>query len=134
MTAMAAGPAVEARRTCAPSRTGVAPAATKASSSWGEIPPSGPTTSRTSPESGSGAVASGVVASSCSTKVVAPAQRRVVSLLATIQSLLAIAAWTDLARRPADTVNGSKKKWAAIIFVNFFGPLTYFRRGRIQSK
>ncbi len=63
-----------------------------------------------------------------------PAQRRVVAVLATIQSLLAIAAWTDLARRPANTVNGSKKKWAVIIFVNFFGPLTYFRRGRIQSK
>lgn len=63
-----------------------------------------------------------------------PAQRRVVAVLATIQSLMAIAAWTDLARRPANTVNGSKKKWAAIIFVNFFGPLTYFRRGRIQSK
>ncbi|GAA3195352.1 hypothetical protein GCM10020255_096950 [Rhodococcus baikonurensis] len=63
-----------------------------------------------------------------------PAQRRVVALLATIQSLLAIAAWTDLARRPFDTVNGSKKKWAAIIFVNFVGPLAYFRRGRTQSK
>ncbi|MDI9898355.1 PLD nuclease N-terminal domain-containing protein [Rhodococcus sp. IEGM 1409] len=63
-----------------------------------------------------------------------PAQCRIVALLGTIQSLLAIAAWTDLARRPAETVNGSKKKWAAIIFVNFFGPLAYFRRGRIQSK
>lgn len=63
-----------------------------------------------------------------------PSQRRVVALLAAIQSLLAIAAWIDLARRPAETVHGSKKKWAAIIFVNFFGPLAYFRRGRIQSK
>ncbi|RIK00885.1 MAG: hypothetical protein DCC47_22275, partial [Acidobacteria bacterium] len=40
-------------------------------------------------------------------------------------------AWTDLARRPADRVAGSKAKWAAIIAVNWIGPITYFRRGRI---
>ena len=37
--------------------------------------------------------------------------------------------WADLALRPAAEVNGGKGKWAAIIAVNFVGPVLYFRRG-----
>jgi len=43
---------------------------------------------------------------------------------------LAATAWADLASRPAEQVNGSKAKWAAIIAINFFGPFAYFRWGR----
>jgi hypothetical protein len=52
---------------------------------------------------------------------------------AVIQLALAAAAWTDLARRPAEDVNGPKPMWAAIILVNFVGPLSYFIFGRRRS-
>ena len=51
-------------------------------------------------------------------------------LLAAMQLSLAVSAWVDLATRPAEGVNGSKRTWAAVIAVNFLGPLLYFRRGR----
>jgi hypothetical protein len=47
-----------------------------------------------------------------------------------VQLSLATAAWVDLARRPAEQVNGSKGKWAAIIAINWIGPIAYFTRGR----
>lgn len=50
--------------------------------------------------------------------------------LGAVQVSLAVAAWADLAQRPADRVNGSKRTWAAVIAINFLGPLLYFRRGR----
>ncbi|WP_020658875.1 PLD nuclease N-terminal domain-containing protein [Amycolatopsis benzoatilytica] len=59
-----------------------------------------------------------------------PARRRAVVVAATVQLLLAGAAWWDLARRPEDSVNGPKRAWAAVIAINFIGPLAYFRWGR----
>ena len=47
-----------------------------------------------------------------------------------VQVALAATAWIDLARRPAEEVVGSKAKWAAIIAINYVGPLAYFARGR----
>ena len=57
-------------------------------------------------------------------------QRIAVIALATVQIGLAAVAWTDLARRPANTVRGSKPWWAVVIGVNFVGPLAYLRFGR----
>ena len=57
-------------------------------------------------------------------------QRGVVVAVATVQLSLAAAAWADLATRPADQVRGRKAMWAALIAVNFVGPLAYFRWGR----
>jgi hypothetical protein len=51
-------------------------------------------------------------------------------LLTAVQVSLAVSAWTDLAGRPAEHVNGSKRRWAAIIAINFIGPMLYFTRGR----
>jgi hypothetical protein len=59
-----------------------------------------------------------------------PRRQTAVLVLASIQLSLAATAWTDLARRPADQVSGSKPLWAAVIAVNFLGPLAYFRWGR----
>ena len=60
-----------------------------------------------------------------------PASGKVlVMLLTAVQVSLAVSAWTDLAERPAEQVNGSKRRWAAIIAVNFVGPMLYFTRGR----
>lgn len=61
-----------------------------------------------------------------------PKKVLVMALVAT-QVSLAVSAWTDLAERPAELVNGSKQKWAAIIAVNFLGPILYYRRGRRQA-
>lgn len=49
---------------------------------------------------------------------------------AAIQLTLAATAWRDLARRPADEVNGPKAAWAAVIAINFVGPVLYFVKGR----
>jgi len=62
-----------------------------------------------------------------------PAGKTLVLTLASVQISLAATAWTDLAVRSAEQVNGSKAKWAAIIAINFFGPLAYFRWGRRSS-
>lgn len=59
-------------------------------------------------------------------------QQAVVLTLASVQLSLAATAWSDLATRPAASVNGSKARWAFIIAINFFGPLAYFRWGRRQ--
>jgi len=59
-----------------------------------------------------------------------PAQRLAWVTLVAIQFGLATAAWTDLARRPAEKVRGPKWRWAAAIAVNFVGPLAWFRWGR----
>jgi hypothetical protein len=58
-------------------------------------------------------------------------QKRVgIVFLATIQiGLLAMALW-DLAHRNADELRGSKRMWAGLVFINWFGPLAYFAIGR----
>jgi len=62
------------------------------------------------------------------------AQRIWVVMTGAIQILLAMTAWWDLSHRPDDEVNGSKGLWAAIIAVNFLGPLSYFRWGRLRPR
>lgn len=57
-------------------------------------------------------------------------QKLLVMLLASIQISLAVSAWADLAKRPAEQVNGPKRAWAWIIGINYIGPLLYFTRGR----
>ena len=59
-----------------------------------------------------------------------PSQRAALLAAASVQVGLAVAAWADLARRPATQVRGAKRWWAAAIAVNFVGPLAYFRWGR----
>lgn len=56
-------------------------------------------------------------------------QKARVLILGSVQLSLAAFAWTDLATRPKDTVNGSKGMWAAIIAINFVGPVAYFWKG-----
>lgn len=61
-------------------------------------------------------------------------RRRVALIvLSLLQVSLAVAAWADLARRPAGQIQGRKRTWAAIIGINFVGPLLYFGRGRRTS-
>ncbi|MEV0071012.1 MULTISPECIES: PLD nuclease N-terminal domain-containing protein [unclassified Amycolatopsis] len=58
-------------------------------------------------------------------------ERQVVAGAAVVQATLAATAWWDLAHRPADQVRGPKALWAAVIAVNFAGPLAYFGWGRL---
>jgi Phospholipase_D-nuclease N-terminal len=57
-------------------------------------------------------------------------QQTALSVSAVVQFGLAAAAWTDLARRPSAQVRGPKWRWAALIAVNYAGPIAYFRWGR----
>ena len=59
-----------------------------------------------------------------------PAQRAGIVALGTVQVSLAVRAWWQLARTPADRVNGPKPLWVPVIAVNFVGPLVWFRWGR----
>ncbi|MEI6775637.1 MAG: PLDc N-terminal domain-containing protein [Chloroflexales bacterium] len=59
-----------------------------------------------------------------------PAQRRLIIALASLQISLLAAALYDIARRPAEQINGSKAAWAAASLVSFVGPLAYFAWGR----
>ena len=56
-------------------------------------------------------------------------QKARVLILGSVQLSLAASALADLATRPKDTVNGSKGMWAAIIAINFVGPVAYFWKG-----
>ena len=53
--------------------------------------------------------------------------------MSAVQVGLAAVAWTDLARRPQERVNGRKPLWAAVIAVNFIGPIAYLRWGRAKT-
>ena len=57
-------------------------------------------------------------------------QRALVIAAGVVQLSLLLAALTDLRRRPADQINGSKRRWVALSFVNFVGPISYFVFGR----
>ena len=59
-----------------------------------------------------------------------PGQQTAVLVVGSVQLSLAATAWSDLARRPPEAVNGSKIVWALVIAINFVGPIAYFRWGR----
>ncbi len=58
-----------------------------------------------------------------------PAQ---VALVATggVQVALLVAARRDLAARGDDEINGSRRVWSAVTWINLVGPLSYLRWGR----
>ena len=51
-------------------------------------------------------------------------------LLGIVQMVLLGAALWDIRRRPAEQINGSKKLWYSVAFVNYIGPIAYFVFGR----
>ena len=63
-------------------------------------------------------------------KDMTPGQQTATLVAGSVQLSLAATAWTDLARTPAERVNGPKGVWAAVIGVNFIGPIAYFIWGR----
>lgn len=57
-------------------------------------------------------------------------QRIAIILIGMTQITLLISALVDLRRRPASEINGDKRLWTLISFINFVGPLSYFLFGR----
>ena len=57
-------------------------------------------------------------------------QRIAGTLGAVLQITLLAAALWDLRHRPADEINGDRRLWTAVAFVNFVGPIAYFLFGR----
>lgn len=60
-------------------------------------------------------------------------QKSAVSMAGLLQVGLLVAALVDLRRRPAEQINGSKRLWTAVAFINFLGPISYFLFGRKRS-
>ncbi len=60
-------------------------------------------------------------------------QRRSIGLLGAIQLVLLIAAQVDLSERSESELNGSKRMWRILTFVNYIGPIAYFAFGRRVS-
>jgi hypothetical protein len=60
----------------------------------------------------------------------APAQQRLILVAGSIQVVLAVSAWLDLSRRPAEQVRGPKPLWAVASAANTLGSLSYFWWGR----
>jgi hypothetical protein len=62
-----------------------------------------------------------------------PTSRKVFIVLMTIAQFTLLAfALADIRKRPAEQINGSKKLWTAIAFINWIGPIAYFVKGRKQ--
>lgn len=59
-----------------------------------------------------------------------PARRAALVVVGTVETALTLAAWADLARRPASAVRGPKAAWALGALVQPVGPIAYFVRGR----
>jgi hypothetical protein len=59
-----------------------------------------------------------------------PGRRSGIVAAGIVQIGLLVAALADLRRRPASDINGDKRLWAALSFVNFVGPIAYFVFGR----
>lgn len=59
-----------------------------------------------------------------------PRQKNAIRVMSLVQVVLALAAWIDLATRPAEQVSGRKAVWALVIGINFVGPIAYFAKGR----
>jgi hypothetical protein len=59
-----------------------------------------------------------------------PGQRAGAVAMMVVQVSLLIAALVDIRRRPAEQINGSKRLWVGVAFINFIGPIAYFVFGR----
>ena len=57
-------------------------------------------------------------------------EKTMVLTMGSVQLSLLLTALADIYRRPAEEIHGSKRVWAAISFINFVGPISYFAFGR----
>jgi hypothetical protein len=57
-------------------------------------------------------------------------QKRGIVVLGALQLALLAASLIDIRRRPAEEINGSKRLWTMVVFINGIGPIAYFVFGR----
>lgn len=57
-------------------------------------------------------------------------QKRAVAVAGVVEVVMTVAAWRDLATRPASGVRGPKKAWGIAALVQPVGPVAYFALGR----
>jgi hypothetical protein len=57
-------------------------------------------------------------------------QKRAVVVAGAVEVAMTLAAWRDLATRPASGVRGPKPAWALAVLVQPVGPVAYFALGR----
>ena len=57
-------------------------------------------------------------------------QKRGIVVLGVLQLALLVAALIDIRRRSAEEINGSKRLWTMVVFINGIGPIAYFVFGR----
>jgi hypothetical protein len=60
-----------------------------------------------------------------------PPVRKLIIAIGAIEVGLNLAAQLDISRRSQEEIRGSKLRWRLISLINVFGPLAYFRRGRL---
>ena len=61
-------------------------------------------------------------------------QKRGIVLLGALQLMLLAAALLDIRWRAPDMINGSKRLWRMVVFINCIGPIVYFLFGRSLSE
>ncbi len=57
-------------------------------------------------------------------------QRTATVLMGVVQVALLVGALIDLRQRTAEEINGSKRMWMGLVFINYIGPIAYFLFGR----
>ena len=63
-----------------------------------------------------------------------PRTRKLLVALGAVQVSLNIAAQLDISRHSTAEVRGSKVGWRLVSLINVFGPLAYFRWGRLHEQ
>ena len=62
------------------------------------------------------------------------AQRVMIIILGAIEFSLAASAIADIYMRPAEQVNGTKRKWYFIALISWVGPISWFLWGRKRQQ
>ena len=60
--------------------------------------------------------------------------RTLIVVAGAAQTALLVATLIDIKRRPASQINGSKRVWTALAFVDIIGPVAYFTCGRRRQR
>ncbi len=60
--------------------------------------------------------------------------RRLIVVTGAVEVALVAATLIDIRRRPADQINGSKRMWTALAFIDIAGPVAYFAFGRRRQR
>lgn len=55
--------------------------------------------------------------------------RTLIVVAGAVEVRLLVATLIDIRRRPGDQINGSKRMWTALAFIDIVGPIAYFAIG-----